>query len=161
MTSAHAPDGTIGALVVTEEGALLAMHRVFSDVPHGTAQLETGTGDLSTGMKKLNGTYALRFNKDNGFTGHVFEERFQHTRLRSEWHLVNVIRYLALNPVEAGLVKEPADWIWGSFAAVLGIVRPPDFLDVDWTLRLFGDEPSAARERLLRLASAEPELRSA
>jgi REP element-mobilizing transposase RayT len=120
--------------------------------------VETPSGDLSSGMKKLNNTYALRFNKDHGFRGHLFEERFNHEPVVTDWHLVNVIRYLALNPVEAGLVERPEDWIWGSFAAVVGRARAPDFLDVDWTLRLFADEPASARERLLRLATPEPDL---
>jgi len=120
--------------------------------------VESPTGDLSTGMRKLNGTYALRFNRDHGFQGHLFEERFHHVAIKDEWHLVNVIRYLALNPVEAGLCGAAAEWIWGSFAAVVGRVEPPDFLDVDWTLRLFGDDPELARERLLRLVSPAAEL---
>jgi putative transposase len=123
--------------------------------------METRTGDLSTGMKKLNNTYALRFNKDHGFCGHLFEERFCHTPIRDEWHLINVIRYLALNPVEAGLCAEAEDWIWASFAAVLGRVEPPDFVDVEWTLRLFGDDPEFARERLPRLVAPAAELASA
>ena len=120
--------------------------------------VETRTGELSTGMKKLNGAHALRFNKDHGFRGHLFEERFHHETIRDEWHLYNVIRYIARNPVEAGLCEEPADWRWGSLAAVVGRTRPPDFLDITWTLRLFDSDDEEARQRLLRLVVAEPDV---
>jgi putative transposase len=52
--------------------------------------------------------------------------------------------------VRAGLVRDPEDWPWSSFAAILGRRRPPSFLDVDAVLAEFGATRATARRRLRR-----------
>jgi REP element-mobilizing transposase RayT len=110
--------------------------------------VETETAQLSGAMRDLNGTYAKWFNKEHGFRGHVFEQRFHAVHVNDDWHLVEVIRYLALNPVRAGLSPLPEQWRWGSYAAVMAQGRPPRFLDTGWTLRLFSDADDEARRQL-------------
>jgi REP element-mobilizing transposase RayT len=115
--------------------------------------VETHTAELSDAMRDLNGIYAKWFNKEHGFRGHVFEERFNAEGVSDEPHLLEVVRYVALNPVRAGLVSMPARWRWGSFAAVMGGVPAPSFLDVSWTLRLFSDDDTEARRQLTSFVS--------
>jgi putative transposase len=115
--------------------------------------VETQTAELSDAMRDLNGIYAKWFNKEHGFRGHVFEKRFDAEGISSESHLLEVVRYVALNPVRAGLVSTPARWRWGSFAAVMGGVPAPSFLDVSWTLRLFSEDDGEARRQLSSFVS--------
>jgi putative transposase len=115
--------------------------------------VETQTAEFSDAMRDLNGVYAKRFNKEHGFRGHVFEKRFDAEAIRDEVHLLEVVRYVALNPVRAGLVSMPARWRWGSFAAVMGAVSAPSFLDVSWTLRLFSEDDAEARRQLSSFVS--------
>jgi len=115
--------------------------------------VETQTAELSDAMRDLNGIYAKRFNKEHGFRGHVFEKRFDAEAINDEVHLLEVVRYVALNPVRAGLVSIPARWRWGSFAAIMGAVRAPSFLDVSWTLRLFSEDDTEARRQLSSFVS--------
>ena len=110
--------------------------------------VETETARLSDAMRDLNGTYAKWFNKEHGFRGHVFEQRFHAAHVDDDWHLEEIVRYLALNPVRAGLSASPEQWRWGSFAAVMAQTRAPRFLDVGWTLRLFGSDEADARRQL-------------
>src|SRR5919204_3614233 len=81
--------------------------------------VETQTAEISDAMRDLNGIYAKWFNKEHGFRGHVFEQRFHAAHVDDDWHLGEVVRYLALNPVRAGLSPLPEQWRWGSFAAVM------------------------------------------
>jgi len=56
-----------------------------------------------------------------------------------------VHRYVALNPVRAGLCREPAQWPWGSYKAICGLERPAEFLDVTAVQGLFSLRDAAAR----------------
>jgi putative transposase len=58
--------------------------------------------------------------------------------------MVSACRYVALNPVRAGLCNDPAEWPWGSYRALAGLERPPDFLDVKAVHGLFSLHPEGA-----------------
>lgn len=105
--------------------------------------------DLGVGMKWLNGCYAQNFNKRHGRFGHVFARRYSSVFVETEPHLLEVVRYIALNPVRAGICKRPEDWPWSSYAATLGLARPARCLDPAWILGLFAG-PEGARELLRR-----------
>lgn len=109
--------------------------------------VETPEPDLSIGMQWLNGAYAQAFNHRHSVDGHLFQGRFYSAPVEGDWHLLELSRYLALNPVDAGLCSHPGDWIWSSYAAVAGHVRPVRFLSVRRVLRLFGKSPRSARLR--------------
>jgi putative transposase len=109
--------------------------------------IATPEPDLSIGMKWLNGTYAQAFNHRHALDGHVFQGRFYSVPVEGDWHLLELSRYLALNPVRAGLCRHPSDWIWSSYAAVAGQARPPKFLAVRHVLQLFGHDSRSARLR--------------
>lgn len=119
--------------------------------------VDTKTGELSDAMRDLNGIYARWFNKEHGFRGRLFEERFHSKPVVDTWHLFEVLRYLALNPVRAGLCATPDEWRWGSFAALTGHTHPPRFLDPGWTLDLFSNDPVSARQQLASYVSYSPD----
>jgi REP-associated tyrosine transposase len=68
-------------------------------------------------MRRLNGMYAMRFNRRHGRTGHLFDQRFSSYILRDERHLEAAVEYVLQNPVCAGLCKQPQDWQWSAAAA--------------------------------------------
>jgi len=74
--------------------------------------IETPRELLSLGMHRLNGTYALAFNRKYGRWGHLFGERFAARTIHSEDYLVAVCAYVVQNPVRADLCDAPAEWPW-------------------------------------------------
>ena len=113
--------------------------------------VETPEANLGAGMGRLHTLYAQGFNKAYGRCGHVFQGRFGSVPMRSDEQLIVVARYIALNPVEAGLCDSPGEGRWSSHAAV---VRGggPAWLDVDRLLGFFGlwgGEPRARYEEFV------------
>ena len=90
--------------------------------------VQTAEPTISTGMCYLNSLYARRFNNRHGLRGHLFERRFHAEIVKTDEHLRELIRYLALNPVRAGLCMSPADWRWSSYRSMVGLEPAPDFL---------------------------------
>lgn len=109
--------------------------------------VETPEPTLSRGMRDLNGVTTQRFNRRHGRTGHLFEGRFKAILVEREAHLLEVARYVVLNPVKAGLARSAAGWTWSSYKATAGLVEGPEWLDTGWTLEQFGRRPSEARRR--------------
>lgn len=118
--------------------------------------LRTPEPDLAHGMQRLNGHYAQGFNRRHGGRGHVFESRYLSLLVQSDAHLLWLFRYLAWNPVEAGLCEDPKDWDWSSYRCLLGLQRPPRFLAVDAALAYFGHDRARARTRLRAFVEQEP-----
>jgi REP element-mobilizing transposase RayT len=105
--------------------------------------VQVGDRGLSAGMHRLNGRCAQRFNRLYGVTGHVFDRRFANQPITRQVHLLEVVRYLHLNPVRAGLCALPGLWPWSSYRAIAGRESAPTFLDARGTLDLFGPLPGA------------------
>jgi putative transposase len=83
--------------------------------------LQTPNANLSRGMRQVNGTYAQRFNRRHGRCGHLFQGRFGATLVETDRHILELIRYVANNPVRAGLARRPEEWRWSGHAEVIGI----------------------------------------
>jgi putative transposase len=108
--------------------------------------LETPETNLGAGMGRLHGTYAQRFNQRHRRTGHVFQERFGSVLMKTDAQLWTVARYIARNPVEAGLCKRPGEWAWSSHAATVRGSSPP-WLDVTRLLGYFAATGGRPREQ--------------
>ena len=108
--------------------------------------LNTLEATLSRGMQHLCGAYAQWFNWKYGRRGHLFGRRFGSVEILDDTHLLNAHRYVALNPVRAGICDRPESWRWGSYRALLGLEAPPDFLDVSGVLDLFSKEPARSQD---------------
>jgi putative transposase len=104
--------------------------------------------DLAAGMQYLNGGYGQWANWSRGERGHLFEGRYKSALVESSGHAYEVHRYVALNPVRAGLVRRPEDWRWSSTRALLGFEQPAPFLDLRAALELFDASVVSARRRL-------------
>lgn len=110
--------------------------------------LEVADGTLPLGMQQLNTRVACRFNSRHRLRGHVFAGRYDSRRLESDAHLLAAFKYDARNPVEAGLCSSPEEWHASSYAATIGLVEMPSFLDPSRILRYFGGQRDVAIARL-------------
>ncbi len=106
--------------------------------------VETPDGNLSIGMRQLNGVYTQLFNKRHERIGHLFQGRFKGILVQKESHLLEVCRYVVLNPVRAKLVESPDMWKWSSYSATAGLVKPHVCLSTDWVLLQFASKRKAA-----------------
>jgi REP-associated tyrosine transposase len=100
--------------------------------------LETSQPRLSAGMRHLNGSFAQRVNRRYDGTGHVFEGPYRIELVEEESHLLELCRYIPLNPVRACLVHRAEDWLWSSFRATAGLEHAPPFLRTSFVRSLFG-----------------------
>jgi hypothetical protein len=114
---------------------------------HYHLMLETPEPNLSRGMRDLNGRYAQDFNRRHGRVGHVFQGRFKGILVERESHLLELTRYVVLNPVRAGLVERPDQHPWSNYPETAGHRPPAPWLDVAWTLSQFGSDAPVARRR--------------
>ena len=110
--------------------------------------IRTEQANLARGMQWLNGVYGALVNELEQDCGHVFGARYGSSLVTTDAYLLEVIRYIALNPARAGLCADPADWPWSSYRLQVGGLVSPDFLATDEVLRLFGRDPATARRRL-------------
>jgi putative transposase len=100
--------------------------------------IETPQPNLVRGMQRLKGRYGRWFNNRYGLLGHVFQGRYGSKLVVGEAYRLQVARYIALNPVVAGLVRAPEEAIWSSYPATIGQVRAPSFLSAERLLEPFG-----------------------
>jgi len=107
---------------------------------------ETPEANLSRGMRQLNGVYTQVFNRRHGRVGHLFQGRYKAVLVEKESYLLELARYVVLNPVRAGLVSHPGDWKWSSYRATVGEEDPPPFLTVDWILGQFSERQPGAQK---------------
>jgi putative transposase len=100
---------------------------------------------LSRGVKWLNKEYAQKFNWRHSRVGHLFQGRFRGILVEREGHLLELVRYIVLNPVRCGAVVYAGDYEWSNYRATAGLAASPPWLEVEWTLAQFGmpDRPSA------------------
>jgi putative transposase len=109
--------------------------------------LETPDGNLSQGMRQLNGVYTQRFNRKHKRVGHVFQGRYKAILVQKETYLLELARYIVLNPVRAQMVRSAKDWPWSSYRACAGLEGTPTWLATDWILSTFSTNQAEAIER--------------
>ncbi len=115
--------------------------------------VETPDPNLSLGMRQLNGVYTQRFNHRHNRVGHVFQGRFKSILVAKDEHLLELCRYVVLNPVRATMVDNPKEWDWSSYRATAYFVKTPDFLSVDWILGQFAQTRNEARKMYRRFVA--------
>lgn len=116
--------------------------------------VQTPNANLASGMQMLNGRYAQRFNWRHSRRGHLFGGRYMSVLIQDDAHLVAAHRYVARNPVRAGICDDPAAWRWSSYRGVIGLVAPPMFLDVKGALSAFALSGRPARAAFAAIVSA-------
>jgi hypothetical protein len=109
--------------------------------------IETPEGNLSKGMRQLNGVYTIMFNKKHKRVGHIYQGRYKAILIQKESHLLEVCRYAVLNPVRARAVERPGEWKWSSYQATAGKEKPHKCLNREWILGQFAERRKTARKR--------------
>jgi REP element-mobilizing transposase RayT len=109
--------------------------------------LETPRPNLSQGMHRLNGVYSQCFNRRHQRVGHVLQGRFTAILVEREAYLLELARYVPLNPVRAGFVSSPGDWPWSSYRSTAGLEPPPPWLTTSTVLERFGAQADRAALR--------------
>lgn len=115
--------------------------------------IETPDGKLSKGMRQLNGVFTQACNRRHHRAGHLFQGRFKSILVDRESYLLELSRYVVLNPVRAGMVGAAANWPWSSYRATAGERTAPAFLTTDALLSTFGKRKQKARERYVRFVA--------
>ena len=114
---------------------------------HYHLMIQTPDGNLSKGMRQINGVYTQASNRRHRRVGHLFQGRFKAILVDSDAYLLELSRYVVLNPVRAGMVKKPADWPWSSYRASVGLGPATPWLAVDGLLAQFAKRRSLAQQR--------------
>ena len=109
--------------------------------------IETRQANLSKGMKYINGVYTQQFNKRHKRVGHVFQGRFKGILVESDKYLLELARYIVLNPVRARMVRSAKDWPWSSYRATAGFNEANPCLQTDWVLSSFGKQKKRAQQQ--------------
>lgn len=109
--------------------------------------IETPQANLSLGMRQLNGRYTQAYNRRHERVGHLFQGRFTAILVEKEAHLLELCRYVVLNPVRAKIVTHPRLWAWSSYRATVSEAQAPAWLTTDWILGQFGQRVGAAQEK--------------
>jgi len=103
---------------------------------------------LSSGFQHLHSAYARGYNRRHGRRGVVWQKRFHDELIDSEPHLMEVVRYIALNAPRANVCREPEAWSWCSYGSSIGRFADDPLIDDDELLGLFGGSAREARRRL-------------
>jgi len=107
--------------------------------------IETPDGNLSKGMRQLNGVYTQTFNRHHNRVGHVFQGRYRGILVEKEAYLLELCRYIVLNPVRAQMVRSAKEWPWSSYCSTAGYVEQDELLTSDWILASFAKSKTAAQ----------------
>ena len=116
--------------------------------------IETPDGNLSKGMRQLNGVYTQSYNKIHDRVGHVFQGRYKAILVSKESHLLETCRYVVLNPVRAKAVRNPGEWKWSSYRATAGFEKPHPCLNTDWILGQFALKKETANKKYREFVKA-------
>jgi putative transposase len=106
---------------------------------------ETPEANLSSGMRQLNGVYTQSFNRRHHRVGHLFQGRYKAQLVEHGSYLLEVARYIVLNPVRAKMVRSPADYKWSSYRGTVGLRHAESFLSTTWILGQFAANHQMAR----------------
>jgi len=117
---------------------------------HYHLMIETPDANLSIGMRQLNGIYTQRYNTRHHKPGHLFQGRFKAILVQKENYLLELCRYVVLNPVRARLVEKPEAWRWSSYKATAGRWKEPHYLTTDWILGQFNSKRTVAQKQYRR-----------
>ncbi len=109
--------------------------------------IETPHPNLGQAIQWINAAYSMYFNKKRKRAGHLFQGRYKAVLVNADEYLQQLSRYIHLNPVRAKIVGHCKDYPWSSYPVFGGYVEPPEWLEIDWLLSLFGKDGGRAKRR--------------
>ena len=114
---------------------------------HYHLMIETPEGNLTKGMRQLNGVFTQWSNRRHKRSGHLFQGRYKAILVDQDAYFLELARYIVLNAVRAAMVKHPRQWAWSSYGATIGTSSAPAWLTTDDLLAQFGKRRAAARRK--------------
>ena len=137
--------------VMVKFGARLLAYCLMGNHYHFVVR--TPGANMSEVMRDINGRYARWFNRRHGLVGHLFQARYEGVHVDRDAYLLEVCRYVDLNPVRAGLVDRALQWAWSGHRAVVGLADPPPCFARDEILgMLLGHDIRNAIDRRVAIA---------
>ena len=115
--------------------------------------IETPEANLARGMRQLNGVYTQAFNRRHRKVGHLFQGRYTAILVDKDKYLLELARYVVLNPVRARLVKSAGQYPWSSYRAMIGKHEAPAWLETDFLLAQLAHRRGDARQRYIRFVA--------
>ena len=113
---------------------------------HFHLAIRTGAVSLSRILQNLMFRFTRHANRRHRRIGHLFQGRFKSVLVDEQSYLLELVRYIHLNPVRAGIVKKPEQWPWSGHGGYLSSTGET-FLDTKWVLGVLGGKPATARRR--------------
>jgi putative transposase len=123
---------------------------------HYHVALRPSKPTLSSGFARFNLRYAQYFNKRHELGGHVFARRFDSKVVEGSSGQLEVMRYIARNPVKARMCEQPEDYAWSSFGSTIGLFPPDGITDIEAALAPLNGSPEAYRTYV---AESDPRVR--
>jgi putative transposase len=112
--------------------------------------IEAGVHPIWRLMQQLNSRYCQSFNRVHNRVGHVVQGRYKSPLIDNDVYFLRAVRYIVRNPVAAGLVTRPEDWIWSSYRATAGLCSPAPGLDILRVLTSFNaNDIDSARQQFV------------
>ncbi|UCD83132.1 MAG: transposase [Desulfobacterales bacterium] len=110
--------------------------------------LKTGSVPITTVMRRLLTGYAVTFNRRHRRVGHLFQNRYKSILCQEDSYLLELVRYIHLNPLRAGLVNSMRQLDWYKYCghSILFGKRKNDWQDTNFVLKLFGKRLSSSRK---------------
>ena len=115
--------------------------------------IETPAKTLGLGMRRLGARYAQTFNTRHNTDSHLFQGRYGSVVVESDVYLAQLLRYVALNPVSAGLCDDPAAWPWSSHRFMLNGGWAAARARVEGLLEAWGGSEGTRYQRLFDVDS--------
>ena len=116
--------------------------------------IQTPDGNLSKGMRQLNGVYTQYYNRRHRKIGHLYQGRYKAILVDQDSYLLELSRYIVLNPVKAGMVKQVGRWPWSSYQAMIGVCESPEWLSSEYLLSQFSDKRKIAIKMYITFVEA-------
>ncbi|NIO49728.1 MAG: hypothetical protein GTN73_09895 [Candidatus Aminicenantes bacterium] len=108
--------------------------------------IETGVAPLSKIMQGIQQSYTYYYHKKYESVGHLFQGRYKAIICQRDTYLLELVRYIHLNPVRAAIVASPEDYLWSSHQVYLGYSRQP-FVKKDLIFKMFSEDESVAEKK--------------
>ncbi len=109
--------------------------------------LETPQGNLVKIMHGINGAYTSWYNRKYNRVGHLFQGRYRAILVDKDSYLVELSRYVHLNPVRAGMSKRPERYAWSSFPGYVWKEKVVAWVEYAWVLSQFGTRQDRSRKK--------------
>ncbi len=142
------PERLVAELQTVKQRDALTIYAFCVMSNHYHVQLRTADVPLWKTMLFLQASFAKGHNRIRGIRGPLWQSRYWARIVEDQEYFEQLLAYIHLNPVSAGLVEDPADYRWSGHNELLGL-REPELVDIDQTLSSFGPTKDTAREGYL------------